>query len=182
VELDALQRAVCFPSLTGVKKLTEERFEFWQGGAPEGEPTLVSRLVTADYWREQCGYYFPFEHGVAQTYTYGVRRGKRADAVNQFTGGWSATNATRLMYSNGELDPWRDATVSSHIRPGGPFQSSLEGVEVRVIPGGTHCSDIYGQNWAVNEGVKKIVGEQVATMRRWVGEFYVLRNKTWPGR
>lgn len=72
------------------------------------------------------------------------------------------------MMANGGLDPWRDSTVSSHFRPGGPEQ----GDNIRVIPGGIHCSDYYGQNWAVNPGVKAIVDEEVTQMEKWIQEFY----------
>ena len=47
----------------GVSVLTDgscnEPFGYWQDGAPEDRPTIVSRLVTADYWIRQCGLYFP---------------------------------------------------------------------------------------------------------------------------
>ncbi|VUC38239.1 unnamed protein product, partial [Clonostachys rosea] len=43
---------------------------------------------------------------------------------------------------------------------------------VRVVPGGVHCSDFYGQNWDVNEDVKKIAYEEVDNIREWVNEFY----------
>ncbi len=80
------------------------------------------------------------------------------------------------MFANGALDPWRDATVSSKFRPGGPKESTPE-LPVRVIPGGVHCSDLYGQNWAVNAELKSIVDEEVANMQEWVNEFYVHKNK-----
>ena len=142
-------------------------------------PTLVSRLVTADYWREQCAFYFPPEREGHTTYTYRLARGKRAEDVNRRTGGWSATGTTRLMHANGELDPWLDATLSSRFRPGGPVKST-EQLPVRVIPGGMHCSDLYGQNWDVNEDVRRIVDEEVDNMKTWVAEFYVEKNKTRP--
>lgn len=156
------------------------RFEYWQDGAPHGIPSLVSRMVTADYWRQQCGFFFPPEKDGPITHTYSLAQGSRAVDVNRWTGGWFATNSTRLMHANGELDPWRDATLSSKFRPGGPVKST-ENLPVRVIPGGIHCSDLYGQNWAVNPGVKKIVDEEVENMKKWVAEFYTLHNKTRPG-
>ncbi|KAK3316878.1 serine-type peptidase-like protein [Apodospora peruviana] len=155
--------------------LCNEPFEYWQDGAPLGRPSIVSRLVTADYWRQQCASFFPPSQGG----TYGIKQGKRARDVNKWTGGWYATNSTRLMHANGQLDPWRDATVSSVFRPGGPLKST-EKVPVRVIKGGTHCSDLYGQNWPLNADVRRVVDEEVENMKTWVGEFYTINKKTRP--
>lgn len=80
------------------------------------------------------------------------------------------------MLTNGGSDPWRDSTVSSDFRPGGPLQSTPE-LPVRVIPGGIHCSDLYGQNWAVNPELKALVDDEVANMREWVNEFYLQKGK-----
>lgn len=91
--------------------------------------------------------------------------------MNKYTGGWFETNVTRLMMTNGQWDPWRDSTLSSKFRPGGPKQSTPE-FPIRLVTEGTHCSDLYGQNWAVNPGVKAIADEQVANMDAWVQEFY----------
>ncbi|KAK3682829.1 serine-type peptidase-like protein [Podospora appendiculata] len=146
--------------------LCNEPFEFWQDGAPKDRPTIVSRLVTADYWRAQCDLFFPPSQG-----SYGgIPAGERAADVNKWTGGWSVANTTRLLYVNGDRDPWRDATVSSIFRPGGPLASS-EAAPVRVVAGGVHCSDLYGPNWGVNPALKKIVDEEIAIMKGWVAEF-----------
>jgi hypothetical protein len=75
------------------------------------------------------------------------------------------------MMANGQWDPWRDSTLSSIFRPGGPAQSTPE-LPIRVTPHGTHCSDLYGQNWAVNPGVKAIADAEVANIQQWVSEFY----------
>lgn len=139
-------------------------FGWWQVGAPEGQSTIVSRLVDVDYWESQCPLFFP-EGG------YGLAKNKTVDQLNARTGGWSVTNTTRLMHANGELDPWRDATLSSIYRPGGPVESTPE-LPIRVIPGGLHCSDFYKQNWDVNEEVKQIAYDEAAELKKWVQEFY----------
>lgn len=176
MELDALQRTVCFchprscfsSHLLGCSHsnicVFYFSFEWWQTGAPLTKPTLVSRLVNADYWRKQCPLHFP--NG-----GYALAEGKRAKDVNHWTGGWSVTNTTRAMHTNGQFDPWRDATLSSIYRPGGPVESTKE-LPVRLVKGGTHCSDLYAPNWAANEGVKKLAFEAAAEMAGWVGEWY----------
>ncbi|KAK0733165.1 serine carboxypeptidase S28-domain-containing protein [Lasiosphaeria miniovina] len=177
VELAALQRAV---RASQIRPLDSEAnhslrsFEYWQDGAPVGRPTIVSRLVTADYWRQQCNLWFPRSQGGGGV---GIAQGKRANDVNRWTGGWSATKTKRLMYANGGLDPWRDSTVSSIFRPGGPLKST-EQLPVRVIAGGMHCSDLYGPNWGVNPGVQQIVNDEVANIKTWIAEFYELNNKS----
>lgn len=102
---------------------------------------------------------------------YGIAEGKTEADVNAYTGGWSVTNTTRLMYANGQFDPWLDATVSSRFRPGGPLKSTPE-LPVTVVPGGVHCPDYYGSNWAVNDEVKKIAYDEADLMKKWVDEFY----------
>lgn len=147
---------------TGI--LTPHSFKWWQNGAPEDRPTIVSRLANVDYWEAQCALFFP-EGG------YGIDKNLTEAVVNKYTGGWNVTDTTRLMYANGQYDPWRDATVSSIFRPDGPLESSPE-LPVRVIPGGTHCSDYYSQNWEVNPEVKRIAYEEAANVKKWVDEFY----------
>ncbi len=131
-------------------------------------------MVNVSYWESQCAFYFPPEEG-----GFGSAQGKTPEDVNKFTGGWSATNMTRILFVNGQHDPWRDSTMSSINRPGGPLQSTTE-VPVKVIPGGTHCSDLYGQNWAVNPELKSMVDEEIAILSGWVDDYYTLNNKARP--
>ncbi|KAK4150729.1 hypothetical protein C8A00DRAFT_36670 [Chaetomidium leptoderma] len=154
--------------------LCNEPFEWWQDGAPLTRATLVSRHVNPSYWRKQCQLMFPPSEG-----SYGIIEGKRAKDVNRWTGGWSVTNTTRAMHTNGQLDPWRDATLSSAFRPGGPLKSTKQ-LPVRLVKGGVHCSDMYGPNWDANADVKQLAEEAAAEMMGWVGEFYEERGKGKP--
>ncbi|KAF7159052.1 hypothetical protein CNMCM5623_004285 [Aspergillus felis] len=143
-----------------------EPFFYWQDGAPEDEFTIVPRLVSAEYWQRQCSLYFPELNG----YTYGSAKGKTAEDVNDWTKGWDLTDTTRLIWTNGQFDPWRDSGVSSKFRPGGPLQSTEE-APVQVIPGGFHCSDLRLRNGAVNAGVQKVIDNEVAQIKAWVAEY-----------
>ncbi|KAH1658225.1 hypothetical protein KXX40_008634 [Aspergillus fumigatus] len=146
--------------------LCNEPLFYWQDGAPKDESTIVSRIVSAEYWQRQCHAYFPEVNG----YTFGSANGKTAEDVNKWTKGWDLTNTTRLIWANGQFDPWRDASVSSKTRPGGPLQST-EQAPVHVIPGGFHCSDqwlVYGE---ANAGVQKVIDEEVAQIKAWVAEY-----------
>lgn len=148
--------------------LCNEPFEWWFSGAPKNHnngKTLVSRLINKDHWRNLCKLHFPgLESGVA--------KGKTAADVNKFTGGgWNVVNTTRVMHTNGQHDPWRDATISSVFREGGEFKGS-EQVPVRMIKGGGHCSDLSKAHWDRNEGLLKVVDEVLWNMKVWVAEFY----------
>ena len=153
-------------------ELTICSFKYWQDGAPAGVPTLVSRLIDEAYWERQCALFFPPEDG----FTYGIGEGRDVDEVNEATGGWTRVdNTTRLLWVNGEFDPWRDATVSSVFRPGGPLESTTR-APVYVIPGGIHCSDLIAANGMVNAGVQKVINEEVAVIKGWVESFYSERE------
>ena len=145
-----------------------EPFGYWQDAAPPERPSIVSRLVTKEYWTRQCGLYFPEIDGKV----YGLAAGKTYDDVNQYTGGWNIKDVARLTYVNGELDPWREAGVSSEFRPDGPLQSTAA-MPVNIVPGGFHTSDLVTNNGAINPGCKKVIDAAVKVIVDWVAE--------WPG-
>jgi hypothetical protein len=143
-----------------------EPFGYWQTGAPADRPSIVSRLSSAEYWIRQCGLYFPEQDGQ----TYGIAKGKTEADVNAYDGGWNIDSSTRLLYVNGGFDPWREASVSSEFRPGGPLQST-EAVPVNIVPGGFHTSDLVTQNGVVNASVQAVIDKSVAQLAAWVAEF-----------
>ncbi|KAL1852283.1 hypothetical protein Plec18170_006009 [Paecilomyces lecythidis] len=147
--------------------LCNEPFAYWQDGAPENNPSIVSRLVNAAYWQRQCDLFFPEEDG----YTYGSAKGKTVNDVNAWTKGWSLSDTTRLIWTNGQYDPWRESGVSSDYRSGGPLRSTAQ-APVQVIPSGIHCSDLLLENGAVNEGVQTVINNEVAQIKAWVEEYY----------
>lgn len=150
--------------------LCNEPFEYWEDGAPQNRPTIISRLLNVDYWTRQCGLYFPDgPHGE----TYGLRKGRTPKQVNARTGGWNMVNTTRVMHVNGEFDPWREGSVSATVRPGGPLKSTKQ-VPVELVPGGRHCSDLYTSNGEVNAGVKASQDRILKQFAEWVAE--------WPGK
>ncbi|KAJ4415500.1 hypothetical protein N0V82_007302 [Gnomoniopsis sp. IMI 355080] len=151
--------------------LCNEPFAYWQDGAPKNESTIVSRLVTAEYWQRQCALFFPGPG------TYGSAEGKTVEDVNAYTGGWDiANNLTRLMWTNGEFDPWRDSTVSSLYKPGGQFTGTAT-APLQLIPDGIHCSDMLAENGAVNAGVQEVIDNAVAQISTWVAEYYTEKSK-----
>ena len=151
--------------------LCNEPFAYWQDGAPSDVPTIVSRRVTAAYWQRQCGLFFPTETDSSGTYSYGSAEGRTVSTVNKVTEGWDDTSTTRLMWVNGEFDPWRTSGVSSQFRPGGPLKSTSS-APVFLIPKGIHCSDLIIRNSVANAGVAAVVNQEIKQMQTWVSEFY----------
>ena len=157
-----------------------EPFSYWQTGAPEGHPTLVSRLVDTEWWIRQCGVYFP---PGPNGETYGIANGRTEAEENTYTGGWDiganpSYDTTRLLYVNGGYDPWREASVSSEFRPGGPLEST-EQTPVLIVPGGFHVSDMVTENGDVNAGVKKVQDQEIKQLADWVGEWSKRRRRSW---
>ncbi|KAK1540561.1 serine carboxypeptidase S28 [Colletotrichum paranaense] len=149
-----------------------EPFFYWQTGAPKDRPSIVSRFVTPEYYQSQCDLFFPRQG----EFTYASNAGKTAADLNKATDGWFFTNTTRLMWSNGEFDPWRSASVSSELRPGGPLKSR-PGAPVHLIPGSRHCNDLLVRNGAVNEDMQEVITAEIAQMKAWVDTFYASKGK-----
>lgn len=102
--------------------------------------------------------------------TFGINKGATEAEVNTYTGGWDIDNTTRLLYVNGDFDPWREASVSADIRPGGPM-ASTEDVPIYIVPGGFHVSDAITENGEVNAAVGKVQDQIVGKLVEWVGEW-----------
>jgi hypothetical protein len=148
--------------------LCNEPFDYWQDGAPRGTPTIVSRLVNAAYWQRQCALFFPTVNG----YTYGsaISPDNNVHQVNKHTEGWRLEDTTRLIWTNGQFDPWRDSGVSSDFRPDGPLPSTPQH-PLQIIPGGFHCSDLRLKNGVFNAGVQQVIDNEVAQIVAWVAEY-----------
>ncbi|KAF2716554.1 serine carboxypeptidase [Polychaeton citri CBS 116435] len=149
--------------------LCNEPFGYWQDGAPKDRPTIVSRLVTAEYQARQCALYFPTGPNGE---TYALAKGKTEADTNAYTGGWDDRTSHRLIYATGGFDPWRETGVSAELRPGGPLQSTAQ-TPVNVVPGGFHTSDLITKNGVANAGCKAVIDKEVAQIKSWVAE--------WPG-
>ncbi|TQS33076.1 hypothetical protein Golomagni_06593 [Golovinomyces magnicellulatus] len=142
-----------------------EPFQQWQASAP-GDTGLIPRFLTMQDLRDQCGRFFPDEDG----YTYGLKAGRTTDDIVKLTGGWDFVNTTRLLYTNGEYDPWLMETVSSPYRPGGPLESTNQ-VPIFVIPKAAHCSDLVSANIRANADLTKAFSEILVIMKKWVAYY-----------
>ncbi|KAK0716778.1 serine carboxypeptidase S28 [Lasiosphaeria miniovina] len=151
--------------------LCNEPFSYWQTGAPKNHTTIVSRYVSVEYYQRQCALSFPTEGNA----TYGSAAGKTVDMTNDVTQGWDLTNTTRLLWVNGEFDPWRSASVSSELRPGGPLESTAA-APVFLMPGARHCNDLLTKTADINEGVRATQRAVIAQMEVWAQDFYKGKN------
>jgi Serine carboxypeptidase S28 len=105
-------------------------------------------------------------------YTYGsVNPNTNVHSTNKHTKGWRLDNTTRLIWTNGEFDPWRTSGMSSQFRPGGQLASTPEH-PLQIIPGGFHCSDLILKNGALNAGVQSVIDNEVEQIKTWVAEYY----------
>ncbi|KAL1890725.1 hypothetical protein Sste5346_008049 [Sporothrix stenoceras] len=179
--------------------LCNEPFGWWQTGqTPPGLPAISSRLMTPEYFQRQCDVMFgpnsaefkangggPFAGGdgiasasinSATSNTYGSATGKTAEMLNDWTSGWEF-NTRRILWVNGEFDPWRPASVSSTFRPGGPLESTPD-APVIIIKGGRHCEDFFARS--NNTYLANVVEQEVSYIAGFVDEFYDANTK--PGQ
>ncbi|KAI1466238.1 peptidase S28 [Daldinia caldariorum] len=159
---------------TWVWMTCNEPFFYYQTGAPVNRSTVFTRLASANYWQRQCELFFP-EEG---KFTYGSALGRTASDINAYTKGWHIPEyldaESRLLWVNGEFDPWRSASVASEFRPGGPLASTPD-VPSILIPGSRHCNDLRVQN-AVNSDIKKAQADIISQIANWTNDFYMKRR------
>ncbi|KAK4459815.1 putative serine protease EDA2 [Cladorrhinum samala] len=143
-----------------------EPFFYFQTAAPPGHPSLSSRANNAEYYDRLCRNFFPSQRQAKSS----ASNGRTAEALNAMTDGWFV-NTTRLLWVNGEFDPWRSASVSSEFRPGGPLQST-DDTPVYLIKGARHCNDLFTWWGERNQEIGLVQQQAVAKMSGWVKDFY----------
>ena len=96
----------------------------------------MSVFNTVEHWSRQCALRFPETNG----FISGAEQGFTAEHLDMYTNGWDG-KFERVLFVNGELDPWIEATVSSQYRPGGPISSSAQ-TPIFIIKNGNHCPEM----------------------------------------
>lgn len=144
--------------------LCNEPFGWWQVGPAVSDGTgIVSSHLRPDYFQRQCDYYFPKTNGFAA----GASLGFTADHHNMYTGGW-ASLFSKVLFVNGEFDPWKSATVSSEFKPGGPLNGT-DDIPVFIVPNGNHVPEmIIYQNRPEQIAV---VNQCLKVMDKWLKAF-----------
>ncbi|KAF9023118.1 peptidase S28 [Hymenopellis radicata] len=114
---------------------------WFQTGAPEGHPTIISRFVDLEYFKRfTCQMYFPKTFGDKPTSAYPA-----VDATNTKFGGWNA-HVDRVFFANGLNDPWIDTT-------------------------GSHTADMDIANAEVEPTIAYIQEQAVAYMLAWLADW-----------
>ncbi|KAI0332898.1 peptidase S28 [Cubamyces sp. BRFM 1775] len=134
-------------------------FGFWQDGAPKSSPTLVSRFVTPAYFERQCTYFFP------DTFSSPPQTSVDATQTNKLYGGWNVTTE-RLIFLNGERDPWREATVAAD----GTTNTGTD-LQPHLLGEGFHCSDMLIAEGDVNPSVQAVQQKTLQYYAQWLSEW-----------
>lgn len=143
--------------------LCHNPFSWWQVGPPKNDGQhLVSAQLRPDHFQRQCALMFPETNG----FVAGSDKGWTADHLNLYTGGWDA-DFTRVMFVNGEFDPWIEATVGSRHRPGGPRVTS-EQTPIFTIKNGNHVPELILDDVPEETSV---LPYQLAVMKKWLDEW-----------
>ncbi|RUS32631.1 serine carboxypeptidase S28-domain-containing protein [Jimgerdemannia flammicorona] len=125
-------------------------FGYWHSAAPKGHPTLVSRLVTAEYWQRQCPLYFPDSI---------LPKKPRTNYFNKNFGGWKL-EADHIFWINGEFDPWRSLSVAA---PNAPKRLSTEKSPNVVIKGAVHGWDnLWSPTTVIPEPIVEVHNQLIA--------------------
>ncbi|KAK6220315.1 serine carboxypeptidase S28 [Colletotrichum tabaci] len=141
-----------------VWQLCNEPLGWWHTGPPESNGTsIVSSHVRLEHRQRQCDLRFPQSFG----HRPAVSEGFTVAMFNEWTGGWNAT-FDKVLFCDGEFDPWRSATMSSDYRPGGPSLST-EAAPRLVVKGGNHVPD-----FQLSEKNAEVVAQEVAIIGRWI--------------
>jgi hypothetical protein len=143
--------------------LCHNPFSWWQVGPPENDKKhVVSSLMRPDHFQRQCELMFPETNG----FKAGSVVGWTAEHLNMYTGGWNA-DFERVMFLNGEFDPWLAATVSSAHRPGGALEST-DKTPIYIIKNGNHVPDLILDDIPEENSVLE---QELATMKQWLDEW-----------
>ncbi|TBU29166.1 peptidase S28 [Dichomitus squalens] len=131
------------------------QFGFWQVGAPEGTPRIVSSYLTAAHNERLCQYEFPGAF-------WGLKKVSLLNAltVDKTYGGWDTTTE-RLIFANGERDPWREATVAAALAT----RNSTD-LQPHLLSDGFHCSDM-SRGSAISPRIAAVQKQALQYMTQW---------------
>lgn len=140
-----------------------EPFQWWQVGPPKSDgANIVSSQLRPDYYQRMCDLYFPETGG----FRPGSSEGQTTQDVNGYTGGWGA-DFDKVLFCDGEFDPWRSATLGSEFRPGGPKATSDQ-TPTFVVKGGNHVPDFEIVN---DHAHNEVVEGEIDVMAKWLKEW-----------
>lgn len=101
-------------------------FGYYKTAPPKGYPTLFSRILTEEYYQRKCAMYFGRDY---------IPPHPNTTYYNNKFDGWNIS-LDRIIWVNGEKDPWRSLSVAS---PDAPRRNSTNQTLYLEIPNGVHC-------------------------------------------
>ncbi|GAA5844809.1 hypothetical protein JCM11251_002284 [Rhodosporidiobolus azoricus] len=151
-----------------------QEWGYFIGAAPEGHPSLVSRLITPDYTGQICRKAFPPGN------INRVLGEPNVTAINQY--GSFNLSYPRLAFIDGSADPWLYATPHSPTAPNPNRKDTLKR-PFKVIKGGVHHWDENGLLPPQSEPaeIAKIHEEEVEFVKEWMLEWKARGRWRWKG-
>ncbi|GAA6033813.1 hypothetical protein JCM8097_000354 [Rhodosporidiobolus ruineniae] len=147
---------------------------YFIGAAPEGTPSLVSRLITPDYTAQICRKAFP--PGEINR----VPAEPNVTAINQ----WGSFDFSypRLAFVDGSADPWLYATPHSPTAPHPDRKDTLK-EPFKLIPGGVHHWDENGLLPPASEPaeIAQVHKEEIEFVQAWMQEWRERGKWRWGG-
>ncbi|EPS39867.1 hypothetical protein H072_6236 [Dactylellina haptotyla CBS 200.50] len=138
---------------------------YLMGGAPAGFPTLMPRIVDMKYLRRMCQYTFNFPPDFVID----------SDKVLKY-GGFNLT-APRLMYIDGDNDPWLYATAHS---PYSPQKDRSDRLSVLIKESWHHNDENgLGDISLEPERIQEVHRLQIEVVGDWVKEFHEKKGRQW---
>ncbi|RYP05719.1 hypothetical protein DL764_003612 [Monosporascus ibericus] len=131
-----------------------EPFGWHQVGPDVSDGTnIVSTAMQETQYSRRCPLMFPETNG----FVVGSVRGWNETHLNEWTGGWDS-EFEKVIFVDGQYDPWRSASVSSDYRPEGGAYNTTE-APAFIVEGGIHCPEmiIDANSWAVVQSCVEIM-------------------------
>ncbi|KAI1198091.1 serine carboxypeptidase S28 [Nemania serpens] len=143
--------------------LCNEPFGWYQTGPPTPDSTsIILSALRPEHYQRRCALTFPETNG----HMAGSIVGFTADHLNVWTKGWDAPY-NRVIFVNGENDPWRSATVASEYRPGGAVQTS-EQIPSLIVENASHVPDLVLGD---NPSQAVVIEQAVEIMGNWLKDW-----------
>lgn len=154
--LSVLTLIVAFALGVIVAERSERSESSVMGGAPEGHPSLVSRLLDVPYNSRICQFAFD------------LKSLPNITEVNQW--GSYALSDDRLAFIDGTWDPW--LFITAHAQPA-PARNATLTRPYYIIPEGVHHSDEYGNPAGQTEpdNIRKVHALEVDFVQNWLADF-----------
>jgi len=130
-------------------------FGYWQSAPQAPQRRVRSKYVTAEYYENGCTDAFGKDNIPPRPQVERINTVYQADHIN----------TTRIVFVNGELDPWRRLSVSAP--DAAPRQSSPD-VPVYIVKGGSHCEDLGRKMPGENPSKTEVNANIDADIKRWL--------------